>query len=199
MNFFKILLLVIFVSGCNSTAVKVNTNDDSAPTVIGLGYRDFDEAATELVTSMTSSGALQHPDGQRYVVAIGKIKNDTMQRIDTDQLIKKIRIALLNSRKAVVTSALGGNGAEDEMTYQTRELRNNKEFDQSRVTGSGQLIAPDYSLSGKIIQRNNTVDSRTTQVEYYFMLSLTDIETGLVFWEDEKRIIKRGRSNTVSW
>jgi uncharacterized protein (TIGR02722 family) len=122
-----------------------------------------------------------------------------MQRIDTDQLIKKMRIALLNSGKALVTSALGANGAEDDMSYQTRELRANEEFNQTRVSSSGQLIAPDYSLSGKIIQRNNTVDSRTTQVEYYFMLSLTDIETGLVFWEDEKRIIKRGRSNIVSW
>lgn len=194
-----IFLLIGFLYGCNSTAVKVNTDKDEAPTVIGLGYRDFDEAASELIGSLLNSRALVHPDEQRYVVVISKIKNDTMQRIDTDQLIKKMRIALLNSGKALVTSALGANGAEDDMSYQTRELRANEEFNQTRVSSSGQLIAPDYSLSGKIIQRNNTVDSRTTQVEYYFMLSLTDIETGLVFWEDEKRIIKRGRSNIVSW
>lgn len=194
-----ILLLIGFLYGCNSTAVKVNTDNDEAPTVIGLGYRDFDEAASELLESLLNSNSLIHPDGQRYVVVISKIKNDTMQRIDTDQLIKKIRIALLKSGKAIVTSALGADGAEDDMAYQTRGLRDNEEFNQTRVSKAGQLIAPDYSLSGKIIQRNNTVDSRTTQVEYYFMLSLTDIETGLVFWEDEKRIIKRGRSNTVSW
>lgn len=194
-----ILLVIGFLYGCNSTAVKVNTDNDEAPTVIGLGYRDFDEAASELIGSLLKSRALVHPEEQRYVIVISKIKNDTMQRIDTDQLIKKMRIALLNSGKALVTSALGANGAEDDMSYQTRELRANEEFNQTRVSSSGQLIAPDYSLSGKIIQRNNTVDSRTTQVEYYFMLSLTDIETGLVFWEDEKRIIKRGRSNIVSW
>jgi len=60
-------------------------------------------------------------------------------------------------------------------------------------------VAPDLSLSGKIIQRNNKMNSRTTQVDYLFQMTLTDIETGLAFWEDEVPIVKRGSSKTVSW
>ncbi len=82
---------------------------------------------------------------------------------------------------------------------QARELRGNDEFDQDRVAGKGQMVAPDYSLSGKIIQRNNRIDSRNTQVDYYFQMTLTDIDTGLAYWEDEVPIIKRGSSKTVTW
>lgn len=194
-----LIMLVLIVAGCASTPMRVDTANDRAPTVMGLDYRDFEEAASGMIESLLASGALNHPDGARYVVAISNVTNDTMQRIDTDQLVKKIRVALLNSGKAVITTAVGANGAEDAMSYQARQLRENEEFDQSRVAGQGRMIAPDFSLSGKIIQRNNTVDRRTTQVDYYFMLSLTDIETGLAFWEDETPIIKRCTSRTVSW
>lgn len=194
-----LVLLVLVVTGCASTPMKVDVANDRAPTVMGLDYRDFEEAAADMIESLLASGALNHPDGARYVLAISNVTNDTMQRIDTDQLVKKIRVAVLNSGKAVITTAVGGNGAEDAMSYQARQLRENEEFDQSRVAGQGRMIAPDFSLSGKIIQRNNTMNRRTTQVDYYFMLSLTDIETGLAFWEDETPIIKRGSSKTVSW
>lgn len=194
-----LLALFLLLTGCATTPMRVDPANDQAPTVMGLDYRDFEEAATDMIESLLRSGALNHPDGARYVLTVSNVTNDTMQRIDTDQLVKKIRVALLNSGKAVITTAVGGNGAEDEMSFQARQLRQNQEFDQSRVAGQGRMIAPDFSLSGKIIQRNNTVNRWTTQVDYYFMLSLTDIETGLAYWEDETPIIKRGSSRTVTW
>jgi uncharacterized protein (TIGR02722 family) len=194
-----LVLLVLGVAGCASTPIKVDVANDRGATVMGLDYRDFEEAASNMIESLLASGALNHPDGARYVLTISNVTNDTMQRIDTDQLVKKIRVAVLNSGKAVITTAVGGNGAEDSMSYQARQLRENQEFDQSRVAAQGRMIAPDFSLSGKIIQRNNTVDRWTTQVDYYFMLSLTDIDTGLAFWEDETPIVKRGSSRTVTW
>jgi len=202
MNNLKKVLIVIAlfaISACTSTPVKVDVENDLAPTGMGLDYRDFSEAAEKMVEAMLISGAIDHPDGSRFVLAISRITNDTIQRIDTDQLVKKIRVSLLKSRKVVVTTAVSANGAEDKMSYQARELRNNDEFDQSRVAGKGTMIAPDFSLSGKIIQRNSTTHRNKTQVDYYFQLSLTDISSGLAYWEEEIPIIKRGSSNTVSW
>ena len=77
---------------------------------------------------MLASGVLNHPGGGRYVVAISRLTNDTMQRIDTDELVKKIRVEILNSGKAVVTTAIGGAGAEDDMTMRVRQLRGSQEF-----------------------------------------------------------------------
>jgi uncharacterized protein (TIGR02722 family) len=147
---------------------------------------------------MLASGAVDNPEGGRYILVVSRITNDTMQRIDTDQLIKKIRVSLLRSGKVVTTTAVGLNGAEDEMSMRARELRDSEEFDQSGVQRKGTLQAPDLSLSGKLIQRNHQV-GREQQVEYYIQLTLTELGTGLAFWEGETPIIKRGSGKSVSW
>jgi uncharacterized protein (TIGR02722 family) len=178
----------------------VDENADAGAAVVGLDYRDFEASAASAVESMISSGRVSNPSGGRYVLMVSRITNDTMQRIDTDQLVRKIRIDLLNSGKVVVTTAVGGNGPDDQANYQVREeLRGNKEFDQRGVQREGTLQAPDLSLSGKIIQRNVRMPNNKQQIEYYFMLTLTDLKTGLATWEDEHRIIKRASNKTVSW
>jgi len=193
------MLFIFLISGCVSTTQNIDMNNDKEQAVMGLDYRDFQKAAGEAVSSMLQSGALNKRGGGRYVLAISRIVNDTMQRIDTDQLIKKIRVELLQSGKVVVTTAVGANGAEDKLAMQARQLRNSDEFNQATVAKKGQMIAPDLSLSGKIIQRDIKVNSGTQQVEYYFQLTLTDINTGLAFWEGESVIGKRGSNKSVSW
>lgn len=192
------VLLLLMVTGCASPTRYVDPAADDGPVSMSLDYRDFEKAATESVESMLASGAVDNPEGGRYVMVVSRVTNDTMQRIDTDQLIKKIRSALLRSGKVVTTTAVGINGAEDEMNMKARELRESEEFDQSGVQKKGTLQAPDLSLSGKIIQKNHQVGG-DQQVEYYIQLTLTDLETGLAFWEDETPIIKRGSNDTVSW
>ena len=75
----------------------------------------------------------------------------------------------------------------------------NDEFNQESVIGKGEMIAPDLSLSGKIIQQNVKVNSQKQQVEYYFQLTLTEIKRGLSLWESETFIGKRGSNKDVSW
>lgn len=195
------LSVFLFLTGCNKSNVAtiVDPYNDNNASIMGLDYRDFEQAASEAVNDMIASGAVSKPDGGRYVLVISRILNDTMQNIDTDQLVKKIRVELLRSGKVVTTTAVGLNGAEDPMVAAARKLRKSKEVNQRGVARKGQIIAPDLSLSGKILQRTNRIDSSTDQVEYFFMLTLTDINTGLAFWEGETPIIKRGDAGTVSW
>jgi uncharacterized protein (TIGR02722 family) len=189
---------VLVLAGCSTPTRYVDPAADNGPVAMTMDYRDFEKAATEAVDDMLASGAVSNPNGGRYIMVVSRINNDTMQRIDTDQLTKKIRVALLRSGKVVTTTAVGLNGAEDEMTMRARELRNSDEFDQSGVQKKGTLQAPDLSLSGKILQRNHKVGDEQ-QVEYYIQLSLTDLATGLAFWEGETPIIKRGSNDSVSW
>ena len=193
------LLAAGLMSGCADKTERIDMHNDKGAQVMGLDYRDFDEAASKAIQSMLKSGALDKKSGDRYVLAISRITNDTMQHIDTDQLIKKIRVELLRSGKVVVTTAVGANGAEDKMSKQARELRNDDEFNQNTVQKKGTLVAPEMSLSGKILQRNVAMDDGKQQVEYYFMLSLTEIKTGLAWWEGETVIGKRGSGKSVSW
>jgi len=194
-----LLIMLFLLNGCVTTTQNIDMSNDQEKAVMGLDYRDFEKAASDAVSTMLQSGAVNKQGSGRYVLAISRIINDTMQRIDTDQLTKKIRVELLQSGKVVVTTAVGADGPEDEMAFQARQLRLSDEFNQATVAKKGQMIAPELSLSGKIIQRNIKVDSSTQQVEYYFQMSLTDINSGLAFWEGETVIGKRGSNKSVSW
>lgn len=192
--------LTLLLSACATPVEMVDTRNDTGEAVVGLDYRDFEKAAADAVQSLLASGAVNHPNGGRYVMMVSRMTNDTMQRIDTDQLVKKIRIELLNSGKVVVTTAVGAGGAEDQANFDVREgLRGNEEFNQARVQRKGTLQAPDLSLSGKILQRNLRTPKGKQQIEYYFQLTMTDLSSGLALWENELPIIKRASNASVAW
>lgn len=193
---------LVGLTACVQTTTQTTMIDpraDRSAIGAGLDMRDFETAASDTVQSMLSSPALTKPGGGRYVLAVSRVTNDTMQRIDTDLLIKKVRVDLLNSGKVVVTTAVGLAGPEDPMAIKTRQLRGSGEFNQSHVARKGQMIAPDLSLSGKIIQHDNRLGDGTQRIDYAFQLSLTDINTGLAIWEGETPISKLSSSRTVSW
>lgn len=101
---------VIF-GGCETKTTNIDIENDKGEAVMSLDYRDFQGAAQDMIESLLASGAVDKKDGERYVLVISRIINDTMQHIDTDQLIKKIRVGLLQSGKVVVTTAVGVSGA----------------------------------------------------------------------------------------
>jgi PBP1b-binding outer membrane lipoprotein LpoB len=228
------------LAACGETrTVDLNSEREVAnmQQVMELEYRDWTNTAEKMTNSMVVSGALAKVKSP--VIAIANIENDTMQRFDTDILIKKIRTTLVNSGKAQITTGFqnktttatgyipvsaelkavsGGpkhsssleakaqgyaeveyekNVAEDETTHKMRETRGNAEYDAGTIAGKGTLVAPNMSLSGKMLQRNiglksGWFSSTDTRVEYYLQLTLTDLKTGLSVWEDEQPIVKEG-------
>lgn len=190
----------ITLTGCSSNVEYVT--DDNADDAIsfGLDSQDFERAAQESLNSLLASNALNKPGGGRYVVAIGKVVNDTTMRIDTDMLIKKIRIGMLQSGKAVITTAIACNSNNvDDLIYDVRELRGNDEFKQDTIAGKGTLYAPDFSLTGKILQRIARTGKNKQLVEYYLQLTLTDIKSGLAYWENESTVRKLGSNKSTAW
>lgn len=183
-------------AGCATAPSYVDLNDPSqrGPVSTGLEYQDFEKAAVEATKSMLESGAVSKPDGGRYVLMVGRIKNDTTQNIRGSQLVTKITTELRNSGKVVVTAAFDQssviNQGADEMAQDDR-------FNQATVAKT-QLVAPELELKGSILERNLTISSRKKRTEYYFHLQLIQISTGLVFWEGETPILKQG-ANRTNW
>lgn len=191
------LIFIVWMTGCQPKTTYIDRVNDQGKPVMQLDYRDFDQSASKLVQSMLGSGALEKKGGGRYVVATGRITNDTMQRIDTSQLMAKIETELLRSGKAVMTSAVGSRS--DSMVHESRELRYDEEFDPNSIAAKKTLIAPELSMSGKIYQRNIRYDNDKQQVEYYFQLQLTNVRSGLRYWQDEVFVGKRGSNKSVAW
>ena len=190
-------ILAIFgmlgLSACTTQTRVVDVENDETDHVAGLEYRDFENTADKMVKDILSSGVLNKPEGGRYVLIVGRIVNDTMQKIDTAQISKKIRIQLMKSGKVAVTTM-----QEDSNIMATRKLRNEDEVNQATVAGKGKIIAPDLSLSGSINQRN-FIENGEQWIEYIFSLSITNIETGLTFWEGEIPVIKITDKDTKTW
>jgi len=235
------IMTAALLVACGGTKV-IDLNDKSEVSgmtnVMELEYRDWTNTADKMVSSMLKSGGFSR--AQNPVIAIAGVTNDTMQRFDTDILVKKIRTQLVNSGRAQIATSFQnktvkttgyvpvkgelnavsigdkrdttvkakGEGwakveyekpvSEDDTTHQVREQRGNAEYDSSTIAAKGTLVAPNMSLSGKMLQRNMGVDTclickNKERVEYYLQLTLTDVKTGLSVWEDEQPIIKEGK------
>lgn len=191
-------VLVSLTTACAPQTQLLKPGVNEAPTTTGLTNTDFAQAASDAVQSMLLSGSVDRTDGKKNILVISSILNDTMQRIDTDQLVKKIRVELLRSGKVKTTTAIGLNGAEDVMNNKYAQLAQSRKVNQSTVVKQ-RFTAPNLSLSGKIIQRNNRLESDHQLIEYYFHLTLTDLSDGLAIWEGETPIRKVTGSKTVSW
>ena len=196
--------LPALVLGCATAKYIDHDSRDSVVNVGQINTQDWIRAANELTQSLLLSGAIQSVAGKPKVLMIGRIKNNTTQHIDTDSFIKKIRVALNKGGRALTTTAVGLDGPEDESSKAVRELRADDEFNQATIPAKGNLVSPDYSLSGKIIQNiargpSRILAGRIKQSEFAFQLSLTDLKTGLAIWEEEKLIVKQGARAAVGW
>ncbi|WP_215403978.1 penicillin-binding protein activator LpoB [Vibrio gigantis] len=202
MKFSKYVTLVAFalvMVGCQTTTQYIDSTDQKTNITAGLSNADFEQAAQEAIEEMIVSPLLVHPNAQgggRYVIAVSDITNDTMQRISTEQIAKKIRVGLLQSGKFLATSAIGAN--KDSLVTESRKMQESSIVNKSTAKGNN-IIMPDFSLSGTIIQRVNSLDSGDQKIEYYFQLTLTNIDNGLAYFESETVIGKVADGSTVSW
>jgi len=195
------ITLCAILSACGGTSVVDLQNEAEVAAmqqVMELEYRDWTKTAENMTKSMIESGALNRTP--KPAIAIANIVNDTTQRFDTDILVKKIRTTLLKSGKAQIATNFSG---EDTTANSVRSLRDNIEYAQNTIANKGMLVAPNMSLSGKMLQRNLKLESGIfssvdTRVEYYLQLTLTDLNTGLSVWEDEQPIIKEG-THVPTW
>lgn len=197
----SVVVGVLFFNGCTNQPFYTDNSGiiNQGPTVtMGLSNEDFEIAAEAMINSLLSDPAFKNQN-LRKVVAMGRIVNDTALRLDTQKLTRKITQAMRKSGKFILTSAVASGGALDSMSEDIRELRENDEFNQNTIAKKGTLIAPDFSLFGKIRQDNIKLSNGNVKVEYLFLLGLTDLNSGLVYWEDEKTINKAGSDKTVTW
>ena len=203
-----ILIGTVLLTACATPTTVVNvpgSTDSVSPyanqgeTTLGLDYRDFQYASGRAVESFLASPLSSKPNSNApWIMALGRIINDTTLNIDTSQLTKKIRIELLNSGRVIVTTAVSAGGPEEELVADVRKLADSELFNKKTVAKQGTVIAPDLSLSGKIIQRTTTAGNKQ-RVDYYFQLTMTNLETGLAYWEFEEVIAKQGGNKSHTW
>jgi len=177
------MLGAMLLSGCGTPAKYVDAGGaDALITVSGVDAADWNRVAAKAVDSLLSSGAFRAANKEKPVVMISRIRNYTMLHLDTAILTGKIRQAIMSSKQAVVTSAVGSGTNLDLAVRRIREKELDDLFAIGTVPPRGTVIAPDFSLSGLIVQQ--CVQSGRTEESYFlFHLVLTDLKTGVAVWE----------------
>jgi len=185
------------LGGCaSSQATYVDPAGTRTLSNVGeINVQDWNMASESMINSLISkhinSGSLKGsgPDG-RAILAISRIVNNTSIQIDTDILVKKIRVALLGTGKVVADITAGLGGPEDPLAAEAR--REQQFLGTQKVAGR-----PDYTLSGKIIE-NRTRQGNQRESTYVFQMALATRD-GLAVWEEEKTITKQGKRAPVGW
>ncbi len=197
---FKTLLLAgvlapatLLVTGCQTTS-ETRTIDATGPQALNtsnINSQDWANAADQLVGSLLSGGALDKAPVQPAVLAVDRIINNTQLNIDTDLLIKKIRVALSQTGKVAVTNTMG-LGERAVVASEAAEL------DEMTTGKKAKVIVPNFTLYGKLIQQTDRSNG-VTQNTYSFQMSLVNVKNGLTVWEDERQIAKQTKKSTVGW
>lgn len=156
---------------------------------IGIDRHDIEAVVEKTTRKLLESSFVRELQGQK-LLAIADLRNLTEEDIDVEFLSRKITRTLRKSKKFTLTNAIAGSGSStDNLLTDSRKLTKDKRFNQYTTQEDGTLLAPDLSLSGKIIQRTKSVGDRV-RVDYDFLFVLTDLKSGRVVWDDEENIAK---------
>jgi penicillin-binding protein activator len=160
-----------------------------------VNIQDFEQAADTMVDSLIDNlinpGRLQSAvPSEPALLAISRFQNNTSQHLETDLLVRKIRVALNRTGLVQTSTTMGFGGPEDPLAA---ELQTAQEF----FDGNSRTRFPDYTLSGKLIELSDRV-GRVRQASYVFQLSLTSNQ-GVAVWEEETTITKQGTRPSVGF
>lgn len=187
-------LAFALLTGCQTVGETrvVDARGPEAVNTSAINSQDWASAADQLVASLLASNALNHAPRVPAILAVDRVINNTQLMVDTDLLIKKIRVALTQTGKINITNTMG-LGERAVVASEAAELEEMQSGTKQR------LLVPDYTLYAKLIQQSDR-NSRITQNTYSFQMSLVETRTGNAVWEEEKQIAKQTRRpGTVGW
>jgi uncharacterized protein (TIGR02722 family) len=179
-------------TGCSNNQVRnVDSKGPQSLNTSGINSQDWANAADQLVGSLLASGALDKAPAQPAILAVDRVINNTQAQVDTDLLIKKIRVALSQTGKVAITNTMG-LGERAVVASEAAEM------DELTTGKKAKLVAPHYTLYAKLIQQSDRIGS-VTQNTYSFQMSLISVKSGLTVWEEEREIAKQSKKAVMGW
>jgi PBP1b-binding outer membrane lipoprotein LpoB len=158
-----------------------------------INAQDFTRAANQLVVDLLASGSLSEAPNQPAILHVGEIRNDTQTYFDTDLLLQGMKRDLLASKKVRISTTAGPEGKISDSYADTvrKELGTlgDPKVSQPR---------PYFSLSGKIIEETSRVE-KVTQKDFYFLLTLTELNGGTGVWFGRELITKQGSRGAIGF
>ena len=182
LNLFAAAAIAAMLAGC-ATTVEYGDATSSKPISTGFGSSDLQQIAATMVDSMLMDEVLQDisADGPPLLI-VDKVKNKTMQHIDTESVTDSIRTRLIRSRMFSFQDRTTEAALQEELAYQQVAAKD--------PVAGGQQDAPRYMLTSNLSEIEQE-QGRLKDVYYKFTMSLRDLKSGRLIWADEKEIRKQ--------
>lgn len=194
MPYLILMLAGMSLAGC---ANKVSYGDAGAVETVNtdFGSTDLQMMSAKMVDSLLSfPPVLQMTQYRRPVVFVETVRNKTSEHIDTESLTDTISTRLLRSGRFQFVDRTRIDAIQTELDYQHRSGM----VDPSRTVALGRQVGAEFMLSGNLASINKRAGS-ARDVYMKLTLSLINLRTGLIEWQDEKEIRKTQNSSLFGW
>lgn len=191
-NILLFALLGAFLLSACSPSLKVNRVDPDTQTDLSGKWNDTDAkmVAEEMITDVLEKpwyeNFKEEHNNLNPVVIVGRVRNETMEHIDTEVFTKEIERAFINSGLVDVVAS----------SEERQEVRQERAEQQSyasleSVKAMGRELGADLMLIGNVSSiTDRTLNKRQSAVFYTVNMELIDIETNRKMWFGNKQIKK---------
>ena len=189
----------ILLTGCNSTKTTIfdpartKTNIRQVGNISSEELREVTLAAVEgamtnakFTTFLRKYKTEMNDQDAIPVLKLDRVINNTDDPdLNVDEITDMLNEALINAGKVDVTMA-EGVGMTDSIA-DSRNLKNDANFDQSTVAKRGTLQAARLVLRPKVMSSTISEDGKQVVVRT-FVMEMADIKTGLIMWKFTKQL-----------
>ncbi|MBR2625434.1 MAG: hypothetical protein IKD23_03435 [Lentisphaeria bacterium] len=200
----------ILLTGCNSTKTTIfdpartKTNIRQVGNISSEELREVTLAAVEgamtnakFTTFLRKYKTEMNDQDAIPVLKLDRVINNTDDPdLNVDEITDMLNEALINAGKVDVTMA-EGVGMTDSIA-DSRNLKNDANFDQSTVAKKGTLQAARLVLRPKVMSSTISEDGKQVVVRT-FVMEMADIKTGLIMWKFTKQLGFIKEQNTFGW
>lgn len=187
----------VFALTAASCADQVRYGDASTVETVNadFGSTDLQMMSAKMVDSLlTFPPVVQITQYRRPIVFVDSIRNKTNEHIDTESLTDTISTRLLRSGRFQFVDRTRVDAIQTELDYQHRSGM----VDPTRTVALGRQVGAEFMLAGNL----SSIDKRAGSTRDVYMkltLSLINLRTGLLEWQDEKEIRKTQKSSLLGW
>lgn len=189
-NLSPIILLLFLISAC---AAPKQVSRVAADTQTDLSGR-WNDTDARLVAEEMIDDALSRPWLENFrldnsgtpVTMVGRVRNETMEHIDTEVFTKELERAFVNSGMVDVVAGINE-------TQQIREIRVDQQSFASYETAAalGKEVGADFVIIGNISSiLDESSSGKEASVFYTVNLEMVNVETNRKVWIGNKKIKK---------
>ena len=175
-----------FLGGCAGHQVQYGDAGSAKPISTEFGSSDLQQIADSMVDSLlVFPPVVEITAMKRPVISVDKVKNKTMQHIDTESITDSVRTKLIKSGKfRFIDRTTDAQAIEEISTQQDSGL-----VDKKTAVDFGKQIGAEYLLTANFSEIKQKAGG-VTDVYYKFTMNLKNLKTGILEWSDEKEIRK---------